>query len=79
MCVISHPSTPSHTHTTALMWGYGLLLTMFVVTREELYGEYAAPDVAMFLMAYGSYAAVPILVMLRVASYPVFNSKQKSS
>lgn len=60
------------------MWGYGLLLTLFVVAREELYGQYAAPDVAVFLMAYGAYAVVPIIVMLRVASYPVFTFKQKS-
>ena len=56
------------------MWGYGLLLTMFIVVREELFGEYAAPDRTMFVLAYGTYILVPILVMARVLWTPVFSS-----
>lgn len=53
-------------------------MTMVVVVREELYGEYATPNPAMFLAAYGSYVAVPIIVMLRVATDPVFGKKKIS-
>lgn len=60
------------------MWGWGLLLTMVVVMREELYGEYATKDVLLCSIAYGGYVAVPLLVMIRVASTPVFGSGGKS-
>ena len=63
-------------YVAALLWGYGLLLTMFVVVREELFGEYATPNSAVFLAAYGSYIAMPILVMLRVARQPVFGKEK---
>ena len=56
----------------ALMWGYGLLLTMFVVLKEELYGPYPTKNATLFLAAYGPYALIPLLVMVRVARYPVF-------
>ena len=62
----------------ALMWGYGLLLTMFVTVREELFGKYKAPDVTMFAVAYGGYIMVPLLIMLRVACTPVFPSSANS-
>lgn len=54
------------------MWGYGLLLMMFVVVREQLFGQYAAPDPLIFALAYGAYIATPLLMMLRVAWTPVF-------
>ena len=56
----------------ALMWGYGLLLTMVVVLREELYGSYPTKNTRLFLVAYLPYAFVPFIVMARVARYPVF-------
>ena len=59
------------------MWSYGLLLCMFITTREQLFGEYAAPDCTMFALAYGSYIFMPILVMLRVAWTPVFSAKKR--
>lgn len=58
------------------MWGYGLLLTMFVVVREELFGQYAAPDPVIFALAYGPYIAIPLLMMLRVAWTPIFNTNK---
>ena len=62
----------------ALMWAYGLLLTMFVTAREQLFGKYKAPDPVMFAAAYGGYILVPLLVMLRVAWTPVFSSSTKA-
>lgn len=62
---------------TALMWGYGLLLNMFIITREELFGEHAAPDVVIFGLVYCPYVIIPLLVMLRVASTPVFHLDSK--
>ena len=59
-----------------LMWGYGLLLTMVVVLREELYGSYPTKDVPLFLAAYGPYALMPIMIMARVARYPVFGKRE---
>ena len=59
-----------------LMWGYGLLLSMFVVVREQLFGQYAAPDRLMFALAYGGYITIPILMMLRVAWTPVFGARK---
>ncbi len=61
------------------MWGYGLLLTMFVIAREELFGVYRAPDVRIFAAAYGAYILIPLLVMLRVAWTPVFASQKKKT
>ena len=71
-------SSPPLLHPSALMWSYGLLLTMFVTVREELFGKYKAPDVTMFAAAYGGYIMVPLLVMLRVICTPVFSSSAKS-
>ena len=59
----------------ALMWGYGLLLTMIVVLREELYGVYSTKDTTLFFAAYSSYALMPILIMFRVAWTPVFGKR----
>lgn len=64
----------------ALMWGWGLLICMAVVTREELYGLYPTKDVQVFAAAYGAYALMPIIVMLRVARAPLFGkTKQNQS
>ena len=62
-----------------LMWGYGLLLTMVVVLREELFGAYPTKDVKLFLMGYGPYALMPIIIMARVARYPVFSKAQSTT
>ena len=58
------------------MWGWGLLLTMVVVLREELYGKYATKDRLLFSLAYGGYLLMPLLIMLRVARTPVFSTKK---
>lgn len=60
------------------MWAYGLLLTMFVIAREELFGEYATPDPLIFVLAYSAYVFIPVLIMFRVAWTPVFPSKKKN-
>ena len=55
------------------MWGYGLLLTMVVIVREELFGKYKSKDITIFALAYGGYILIPLLIMLRVAWTPVFS------
>lgn len=57
------------------MWAYGLLLTMFVIVREQLWGKLAAPDPLMFGLAYSTYIIVPVLMMFRVAQAPIFSHK----
>ena len=61
---------------TALMWGWGLLLSMGPVIREELSGVHATKDVRLFFLAYGAYLAMPVIVMLRVARAPVFGARK---
>ena len=77
----------SHTHTliplsaAGLMWGWGLLLCMAVVVREQLYGPYPTKNIQMFFLAYGGYILMPLTVMLRVAWAPVFktSTQQKTA
>lgn len=65
---------------TALMWAWGLLLTMIPIAREQLEGTYKTENVAVIAAAYGAHALVPVLVMIRVACAPVFdNTKEKKS
>ena len=61
------------------MWGWGLLLTMVVVLREQLYGKYATKDRLLFGLAYGGYLLMPLLIMLRVARTPVFSTKKPAT
>lgn len=61
----------------ALMWGYGLLLSMFVILREEIFGEHASPNIGLIGLAYGPYVIIPTLLMLRVAWTPVFSLNPK--
>ncbi|XP_019850083.1 PREDICTED: uncharacterized protein LOC109580930 isoform X1 [Amphimedon queenslandica] len=56
----------------ALMWGWGLLLTMIIVAHEQLYGPHPAKDVTLFFIAYGAYAVMPLVIMGRVAMTPLF-------
>ncbi len=51
---------------------------MFIVVREQLFGEHATKDVKIFLAAYGGYIMVPIIVLLRVASTPLFSDTKKN-
>lgn len=51
---------------------------MAVVTREELYGLYPTKDVQVFAAAYGAYALMPIIVMLRVARAPLFGKTKQN-
>ena len=37
------------------MWGWGVLLTMVVILREEFFGKYATKDPFLFSLAYGGY------------------------
>lgn len=55
-----------------LMWGWGLLLTMLVILREQLYGPYPTKNLPLFLMGYGGYLVMPVVVMLRVIRLPLF-------
>ena len=61
----------------ALMWGWGVLLTMSAVVMEQLYGEHSTKNTTLFALAYGGYVLVPVMVMLRVARAPVFPAKHK--
>lgn len=56
----------------ALMWGYGLLVTMVPITAEQLFGQHASKSVALFLAAYGAYVLVPVVAMLRAWRSPMF-------
>ena len=56
------------------MWGWGVLLTMVVILREEFFGKYATKDPFLFSLAYGGYMLMPLLVMLRVARTPIFGT-----
>ena len=60
-----------------LCWAYGLLLTMIVIVREELYGEYPTKNVTLFAMAYGGYLLMPITIFMRMIQTPLF-SKNKT-
>lgn len=61
----------------ALMWGWGLLLSMIIVAHEELYGPYPAKNVMLFFAAYGAYAVMPLVIMVRVARTPLFPTATK--
>ena len=61
------------------MWAYGVLLIMVVVIKEELYGPYPTKHALLFLVAYGGYVLVPIMVILRVLRTPVFGTSSSSS
>ena len=58
------------------MWGWGLLLTMGPIMREELYGVYSTKDPKLFLMAYFGYLLMPLTVILRVVRDPVFTANK---
>jgi len=62
---------------TALMWAWGLLLSMTAIAREQLEGPYKTDNVAVITAAYGAYAIIPVLVMIRVARAPVFDTSTK--
>lgn len=59
------------------MWGWGLVLSMVVTTREQLEGEHQTKNLTLFFLAYGPYMFIPIVIMLRVASTPVFSINKK--
>lgn len=62
------------------MWAWGLLLGMLAIAREQLEGPYKTENIAVIAAAYGGYAIIPVLVMIRVARAPVFHdTKQKKS
>jgi len=56
----------------ALCWAWGLLLNMIVIVREELYGEYPTKNVTLFLMGYGAYVLMPVVVIVRMLQAPLF-------
>ena len=63
--------------TAALMWAYGLILSMVPITLEQLYGEHCSKNIPLFWSAYGAYIVVPLLAMVRVANTPVFRQRLK--
>ena len=50
-------------------------MMVIVILREEIYGPYAAKNLTLILLAYGSIMVMTFLVMIRVAQVPVFGSK----
>ena len=56
----------------ALCWAWGLLLNMIVIVREELYGEYPTKNITLFLIGYGAYVLMPIVVIVRMLQAPLF-------
>jgi len=62
---------------TGLCWAYGLFLTMIVILAEELYGEYPTKNMTLFLLGYGGYVMMPIIVFIRMIPTPLFG-KNKS-
>ena len=62
-----------------MLWGYGVLLTMVVIVREQLYGQYPTRDVKMFALSYGGYCIMPVLAMVRVLRAPVFKQATPTS
>ena len=67
MCILSNP--------VALCWAWGLLLSMVVIVREELYGEYPTKNVTVFAIAYGAYILMPMVVIIRMLQPPLFGGK----
>ena len=59
------------------MWGWGLLICMATVVREELYGTHPTKNILMFAAAYSAFALMPVIVMLRVAFAPVFGKTKR--
>lgn len=59
------------------MWAWGLLLALLPSIREQMEGPYKTDHFMVVAATYGTYVIVPILVMIRVASTPVFNQSIK--
>ena len=56
----------------ALCWSWGLLLSMTVIVREQLYGEYPTKNITLFIMGYGPYILMPLVVIVRMIKLPLF-------
>lgn len=76
VCVFEIFKLGPYIYVTALLWGWGLLLCMFMVVHEQLYGPYPTKNVMIFAVAYGPYIIMPLVVMVRVARTPLFEQTQ---
>lgn len=68
----------------ALMWSWGMFLILLACIREQIAGPHKTSNLPVVLGAYGGYIVIPVLLMLRMASTPVFSpddddGKEKSS
>ena len=65
------------------MWSWGMFLILLACIREQIAGPYKTSNIPVVLGAYGGYIVIPVLLMLRMASTPVFSpaadGKEKSS
>ena len=66
-------------HFPALMWAWGLLLSLLACMREQIEGPYKTDNVPVIVAAYGGYILIPVLVMIRMAWSPVFSSNKKKT
>ena len=59
------------------MWGWGVLVVMGPIMREQLYGVYSTKDPKLLLIAYVCYLLLmPLTVILRVVRTPVFTANK---
>lgn len=50
----------------AVMWATAMLVHLAVILVEQFAGPYPAPEPLVTLLAYGSYVALPVLVLVRL-------------
>lgn len=62
------------------MWAWGMVLILLACIREQVEGPYKTSNVTVILVAYGGYIIVPLLLMIRMVSTPVFQTgKEKQT
>jgi hypothetical protein len=62
----------------ALFWCGSILTILFVIVFEELFGTYSTKDVVQFSVAYGGYILVPVVILVRFWSDPVWEKNAKA-
>jgi len=48
---------------------------MIVIVAEELHGEYPTKNMTLFVLWYGGYVMMPIIVFIRMIPAPLFGKK----
>ena len=60
------------------MWGTVLVFSLLVIIHEQLWGPYPTKSIKWFIIAYGGYLLVPLLVIVRVIKTPLFPNKENN-